>query len=182
MDLRVIKTQKALLDTFMEMLSEQPFDNITVNNLCEQALVRRATFYKHFTDKYDFFAFFIRTKSEEFNKMCAQNNTEEPSILFCFQKTLDFFNEHESLINNVLKSSMFSTLLELFADEIYVSVLSFLEHEDTASISKEILASFYVGGIVETIKYWIMNQKKVSEKELLENVSILINRLQIEEK
>lgn len=182
MDLRVIKTQKALLDTFMEMLSKEPFDSITVNNLCEQAMVRRATFYKHFSDKYDFFAFFIRTKSEEFNKMCPQNANAEPNILFCFQQTLDFFKEHQSLVDNILKSSMSSTLLEIFADEIYVSVLAYLESQETTLISKEILASFYVGGIVEISKYWIMNQKKVSEEELLENVSILINRLQIQEK
>ena len=180
MDLRVIKTKKALLDTFMDMLSKQPFDNITVNDLCKQSMVRRATFYKHFTDKYDFFAFFVRTKSEEFNKMCDQNRTTEPNILFCFQKALDFFKEHEALINNVLKSSMFSTLLEIYADEIYVSVLSYLEKQETTLISKEILASFYVGGIVEISKYWIINQKKISEQELLENVSILTNRLQIE--
>lgn len=180
MDLRVIKTQKALLDAFMEMLSNQPFDNITINDLCKQAMVRRATFYKHFTDKYDFFAFFVRTKSEEFNKMCNPNMEAEPNILFCFQKTLDFFNEHEALINNILKSSMFPTLLEIYGDEIYVSILSYLEKQETTIISKEILASFFVGGIVEISKYWIINQKKISEQELLENVSILINRLQID--
>lgn len=182
MDLRVVKTQKALLDTFMKMLSEEPFDNITINNLCEQAMVRRATFYKHFADKYDFFAFFVRTKSDEFNSIYVNEQIEEPNILFCFQKMIDFFNKHEALINNILKSSMSSTLLEIFADEIYVSILAYLETQKPTIVSKEILASFYVGGIVELSKYWVLNQKKISKEELLENVSILINRLQIEEK
>ena len=65
MDLRIRKTYKALKDTFLELLSEKKFEDITVNELCERAMVRRATFYKHFADKYDFFAFFIRENFRE---------------------------------------------------------------------------------------------------------------------
>ena len=55
--------------------------------------------------------------------MSSQNAGAKPNILFCFQQTLDFFKEHQSLVDNILKSSMSSTLLEIFADEIYVSIL-----------------------------------------------------------
>lgn len=53
-DLRIVKTRKALFDAFLELVSEKPFDAITVNEICKRALVRRATFYNHFADKYDF--------------------------------------------------------------------------------------------------------------------------------
>ena len=59
MDLRVLKTYKSLYEAFFKMLEEKKFEDITVNELCERAMVRRATFYKHFADKYEFFAFFV---------------------------------------------------------------------------------------------------------------------------
>ena len=54
-DLRIIKTRKALYTAFTMLLGEKSFEDITVNELCENAMVRRATCYKHFADKYDFF-------------------------------------------------------------------------------------------------------------------------------
>ena len=67
MDLRVLKTYKSLYEAFFKMLEAKKFEDITVNELCERAMVRRATFYKHFADKYEFFAFFVRGTQDEFN-------------------------------------------------------------------------------------------------------------------
>ncbi|POA00817.1 TetR/AcrR family transcriptional regulator, partial [Staphylococcus carnosus] len=52
-DLRVIKTKRALSDSLFKLLENTMFSSITVNMICEEALVHRTTFYKHFYDKYD---------------------------------------------------------------------------------------------------------------------------------
>lgn len=62
-DLRIRKTYKALCDAFVTILEKKRFDDLTVNELCDEAMIRRATFYKHFADKYDFFFFFLSAKS-----------------------------------------------------------------------------------------------------------------------
>ena len=53
-DLRVRKTYEALMRAFEDLLTGKTFDDITVNELCERAMIRRPTFYSHFEDKYDF--------------------------------------------------------------------------------------------------------------------------------
>ena len=58
-DLRIRKPYKALCDAFVTILEKKRFDDLTVNELCDEAMIRRATFYKHFADQYDFFSFFI---------------------------------------------------------------------------------------------------------------------------
>ena len=65
-DLRIRKTYKALCDAFVTILEKKRFDDLTVNELCDEATIRRATFYKHFADKHDFFSFFIRQKQDQF--------------------------------------------------------------------------------------------------------------------
>ena len=57
-DLRIRKTYKALCDAFVTILEKKRFDDLTVNELCDEATIRCATFYKHFADQYDFFSFF----------------------------------------------------------------------------------------------------------------------------
>ena len=39
MDLRVLKTYKSLYEAFFKMLEEKKFEDITVNELCERAMV-----------------------------------------------------------------------------------------------------------------------------------------------
>lgn len=56
-DLRTQKTRKALENAFYELSETVPIENITVSALCEKAMVRRATFYKHFSDIFDFFEY-----------------------------------------------------------------------------------------------------------------------------
>ena len=52
-DLRVVRTKKLLTDSLKNLLQEKSFDKITVNDICERAMVHRATFYNHFNDKTD---------------------------------------------------------------------------------------------------------------------------------
>ena len=65
-DLRIRKPYKALCDAFVTILEKKRFDDLTVNELCDEAMIRCATFYKHFADQYDFFSFFIRQKQDQF--------------------------------------------------------------------------------------------------------------------
>jgi len=51
-DLRVRRTHKLLWEALMAELSERAFEEITVTDICERAMVHRTTFYKHYADKY----------------------------------------------------------------------------------------------------------------------------------
>src|SRR5215471_19824778 len=51
-DLRVRRTHKLLWEALMAELSQRPFEEITVKEICERAMVHRSTFYKHYEDKY----------------------------------------------------------------------------------------------------------------------------------
>ena len=60
LDLRAKKIYDALIKAFEELLEEKSFEEITINELCDRAQTRRATFYKHFSDKYEFFQFMLK--------------------------------------------------------------------------------------------------------------------------
>lgn len=52
-DLRVVKTQENIRDSFLQCLAEYGFLEMTVKNITEKARINRSTFYKHYADKYD---------------------------------------------------------------------------------------------------------------------------------
>lgn len=52
-DLRVRRTRKLLLDALTELTVERGYDEITVRDITERAMVNRSTFYRHYLDKDD---------------------------------------------------------------------------------------------------------------------------------
>jgi AcrR family transcriptional regulator len=177
-DLRIVKTHKALVDAFLQLLGEKRFEDITVNELCERAMVRRATFYKHFADKYEFFAFVVNTKQDQFQ---AQQNAAPPHpqslYLDIVKNTLDFVKSNKKLVQMVFDSKMLPTLLEILSQQIAIDVTQRLKEDvqDGASLraSPQLMAQFFTGGLVYTMKWWVA-QKKVSEAELMQELTSLL--------
>jgi len=52
-DPRVKRTRQLLQQALMDLLQEKGLQAITVQDIAERATLNRATFYAHFTDKYD---------------------------------------------------------------------------------------------------------------------------------
>ncbi|KAB7789035.1 TetR/AcrR family transcriptional regulator [Bifidobacterium leontopitheci] len=59
-DLRVIRTYESLFGAFERLMGVRRLEDITISELCDEAMVRRATFYAHFSDKQDFVAAMVR--------------------------------------------------------------------------------------------------------------------------
>ena len=57
MDLRIERTYRSLIEAFTRLLEERLYEDVTVAMLCNEAMIRRTTFYKHFADKGEFFSF-----------------------------------------------------------------------------------------------------------------------------
>jgi len=50
----------ALQKAMIELTVEQGFSTLTIGDICERAMVNRATFYRHYQDKYDLLERFMR--------------------------------------------------------------------------------------------------------------------------
>lgn len=107
MDLRIKKTYRALFDAFTELLEEHRFEDLTVAMLCDRALIRRTTFYKHFRDKNDYFAFYI----DELMTGLPQNRTDAADSESLgdvqalrhevFDDAMNMILAHEQLMDNI---------------------------------------------------------------------------------
>ena len=179
-DLRVIKTYKALTDAFLQMLSEKKFENITVNDLCDRAMVRRATFYKHFADKVDFFAFVIRAKQTEFDAQIQQQTDQtrpQSFYLGIIQHALDFLNSNKKLVQSVLESNMLPAIMDILSRQITLDITRKLKEDAKNGVphpaSPQVMAQFFTGALVYTVMWWV-TQKKVSETELMEEFTSLL--------
>lgn len=47
------RTRRAIVDALDELVESQPFESVTVKQICARAEVTRQTFYRYFADKFD---------------------------------------------------------------------------------------------------------------------------------
>lgn len=94
-DLRVFKTQKALLLAMSRLLKIRNFNQITVNNLCEEAMISRTTFYSHYKDKYDLLKFWLEDIKAEI--------TWEEYVYKDVEKSINgFVSDNKTIVKNLL--------------------------------------------------------------------------------
>lgn len=163
-DLRIKKTYRALFDAFTELLEEHRFEDLTVAMLCDRAMIRRTTFYKHFRDKNDYFAFYIdELMSGLPQKRAGEGGTvsaDDVRVLRheVFTDAMDLILAHEQLMDNILASSMSGMLTSMICDRIARSirerVMSALDEDALAPVPLDTTAESVAGGIIRLFTMW----------------------------
>ncbi|EFM12473.1 transcriptional regulator, TetR family [Paenibacillus curdlanolyticus YK9] len=95
LDPRVIRTRQLIQDAFESLIRERDFDNITVRDITERAKVNRATFYAHFTDKYDILESTITAHimNNIANNLIEQAELNEETITKVFLALCEYHSE-----------------------------------------------------------------------------------------
>ena len=77
LDPRVKRSRQLIQQSFMQLIAEKDFQNITVQDITERAEVNRATFYAHFEDKYALLNHMVR---EAFHEMLESKLPGAPTL------------------------------------------------------------------------------------------------------
>ena len=156
MDLRIKKTYRALFEAFTELLEEHRFEDVTVAMLCDRAMIRRTTFYKHFRDKNDYFAFYIDELMSGLPQKRADvdgaEGAEDVRALRheVFADAMDLILAHEQLMSGMLTSM----ICDRIARSIRGRVMSALDEDALAPVSLETTSEFVAGGIIRLFTMW----------------------------
>ena len=183
-DLRVRRTKKALFNAFIELLTQKPFDEITINELCEAAGVRRATFYKHYSDKYDFLTAYICLLRDRFDrsiwKSQAPTLTSEYYVMYA-KSLIHFISENMSAVNHICKSNLFPSVIAIIVEQNYkdtcerlrLSVAEGLKLDATI----EAVAAMCSGGVAACIYGWLKQDCNTDPDLVAEQVGAMVGKI-----
>lgn len=176
LDLRIKKTYHSLHTAFTELLEKKRFEDFTVNELCEQAMIRRTTFYKHFSDKYDYFTFYMKEICEQFRAQLPPDTfTGNINVYFSqmSRELLHFMKKNENLVRNIAESDMFPVLLSLLSNHITEDVLLTAQKltPDMDLAKLEGISAFYSGGLLNLLLYYMKHNKILDDSILTRIIS-----------
>lgn len=154
LDPRVARTRKAIIDAFIHLSEKKPFDNISVKDITENALINRATFYNHFLDKYDLMEKAL-LEDVQINLNRKQYNEvplDEEYIVSLFEALCSF---HLHLASQCQRSYI-QTINQLVVDQLEVihsqKLKANFEEFDEAKVHK--ISTLFASGLFSLSKDW----------------------------
>lgn len=178
-DLRVIRTKKSLVEAFIALMRKKKFEDITINNLCDEAMIRRTTFYRHFQDKYDLLDYVIQHYRKEFEwyNMNRPNSGEKYWSKDVLSNFMAFIKENERLFDLALNSTMLPMLLNSLLQQMEGGITEKFEQLNASDASlpasPEILGTFISGGILNSFKKALLEKKR--QEEIVSEINNILN-------
>jgi AcrR family transcriptional regulator len=183
-DARIIKTKAKLLEALTLLLRERLFEDITVNDLCTRADVRRATFYKHFDDKYAFLKYYVGSLRNKFDKKIPQQKMPNETLEYYteyLRGIVGFLDDNEVTVKNLMDSNVLPELMEVIEEKNYEDTCVRLRKSVACGMklpaSVEITASMMTGAVSRTILSWLKSGKQMPKEELISEISNVIKNI-----
>ena len=171
MDRRQQKTRDAIFKAFSKLLEKKKYNNITVQDIIDEANVGRSTFYAHF-----------ETKDELLKAMCTDIFSHVLSDVLLSEETHDFSTRNNGLeakITHILyhikdsKKDIIGILScessELFMNYFKLYLMEmFKKHLDEIKVAAptDFVLNHLVGSFAESIKWWITHEMKYSPEDI----------------
>ncbi|PTE84591.1 TetR/AcrR family transcriptional regulator [Staphylococcus equorum] len=136
-DPRDIRTRKLIMSSFMQLVIEYDFKDITIKDITERATINRATFYYHFFDKYDLLEAVI---SEDILKgvLNEVNSQQSLDIDRIKEVLLNLIRFHQGLKNQCTRSyEAFTPKIETIVKEQLEVVFKDILKKERSDFSNE---------------------------------------------
>lgn len=167
-DLRVRRTHKLLWEALLAELSERAFEEITVTDICERAMVHRTTFYKHYADKY---ALLEQGMRQMYEVLLAEGHM--PPSAFSMDDPPPYFIR---LFEHVAHYQQFYKLMlcgegigrfQKLVKEYVAEIVSAKVHELTTAnqhftFPLAMQVQFFAGAVLSLLAWWLENDMPLS--------------------
>lgn len=173
-------TKLALSNALKELLTEQPFEKISISDICQKCSMNRKSFYYHFRDKYDLVNWIFDTEFMELNRLHALDSRLLSSSFDDRWKNIEvfchYFYDNRVFYRSVLKvegqNSFSSRFREFLQPLLRLRVEELLEEE-----VPHIVYDFVADGIVCAIERWLLEKNCIPPDECLLNLKKLVQIL-----
>ena len=175
-DVRTIRTKRDLADALIFLIYEKKYDDISIKDITDKALVAKNTFYNNFEDKNKLLEYvFERYRKEMFETLnpilASYKGIVKLSLIRkIVNVVVSFFFDGQKPINNLVRNDESKTIFYLInefvrkslyeVDNIYDNIL-------TKKIDTNITINYLSGAISSSIYYGIKDNNTLNKDKLI---------------
>jgi len=167
-DPRIKRTLLVISDAMIALMNEKGFEHVTVRDITQHAEINRATFYRHYVDKYELLDKIVRKRMEEFaaaislpSSFSFEDLSLDPEIPpSSFIHLFEHIAEHAAFYRLMLSDKGipgFAGRMEQIIRESFYHRLQLAE-ADSQAMSKtpmELVARYATSAHLGLITYWL---------------------------
>lgn len=166
------RTLKAFSVTMLQLVSEFPFEEVNVNQICQASNYPRATFYNYFNDKYDLLEYCWYLLGQQIDLSQHTHFASDQLLFIYFDRIYSFlFNQRPWLEKTVANNAINGSLVLSFIDylkkqtrEIFYTQIESEVTDQTLSLPLELLADHYSNTLLLVLE-WIFFKQNPTDKE-----------------
>lgn len=170
MDLRIVKTKKAIQSTFIELRKTTPLEKIRVRDLCRIALINKSTFYNHYEDA---FALSEELENELLNQ--CMNDFEYKDCLLTdpmrFLENVPVVLEKQEPYLSILFSGRLDVLYKKIQRQLRKSYSS-----PDMTAEEDVKLTFIIGGTMYAMQE-LMSEGKYTKKQITASTADIIKTM-----
>jgi len=175
-DLRVQRTRKMIIDAFLKLVATKGYNAVTIQDIADEAMINRATFYAHFKDKQDLydsiFGFTLSVFTAIFDSQQLVNGNRIrikriedllTQIYITIQQNKAFFL---TIMDNNFNQHLRQSLAEIIAEK-YAAVFSRLKiTENEIEVPLDFIIEYMTSIFTSTLHWWITSGTDMTPNHL----------------
>lgn len=173
------KSKSKIINSLLSLMTEKQFEDITISEISERALLVRKTFYNNFNSKEELILYACRTLLYKFFDQIdnlrefSLNSFSGNFFIFCYSN------------KEFLKILMANNLYHIFIEEFHKMFRNIYDNPNYVVIDlhkedEEMILSFHMGGIMKVIDLWAKEDFRRTPEAINKIYMTIVNDVVIE--
>lgn len=175
-DLRVIKTLALIKDTFLTLVSENSYDDLTITELCKHARIGRKTFYTYYDSLDALFEEVLEGVVCEYLEYIKDYSAPE-NIGEITRKFYEFSSNYGKFYDNLVCSDSYqrigTKLIMRFVKETWANAGWARPLTD---VEQELLICFIYNSGLGLYRHWFLSGKKIPIDRMVYFATVLLGK------
>lgn len=182
-DARIVRTKRDLANALEELLQEKNFDELSVKDITDRALISKNTFYNNFQDKNELLNFLFERYREQLLKdiqpyidkrlECAVYPIRKIYFRVCLEKVIHSFYESHLPIDKMILAdnsrSLFWNITQ-FIKNVLEDLDKKYDHFLTQKADNKISSYFFAGAFASTLYFSVLENNKLDEDKICKSL------------
>lgn len=175
---RIAITKRLLKESLMRLLQEKELEKINITELCKDAGVNRATFYRHYAIPRDVLIEIQRDLYFDLKRVVGipASQTEVEKTI---EKLCRYLEEHAELLRVIIRNNTDEDFV-VFINSIYAEILAALSGVGILKSLRDedikLLTLYCAGGSYFILRHWLLGNVHKSSKEMAAYVYEILNK------
>ena len=172
-DSRLRYTKDCLYESFLELLSQKPVSDITVNQICEGAGISRKTFYKYYSDQFALLRAMQDDLFEDYRQQLVGQAAEVAQIM---PVLIRFVDANRVLVRAAFANQGEGNFIDRVLDDLFATYREAWElaNPDLPAEDVEFLFYFAVSGLFGIVRRWLFALPELAVDDVIAQASALM--------